>query len=157
MFGDQFCYFHWTPSLPNPHWLKALSRGRAWKHAPGFSSFDWRKRRVWPTDMCMPHVGGFSERTIKPETRPSIIDWLCQSGIPETQGARGFHRLHHEQMIDSEQTDFSVQKTTFPRMTCPAVRATGQLSRYRFCYLSATLSFSITRDTTCSHCKQWIN
>lgn len=31
---------------PIPHWLKALSTGRSGKHAAGFSSFDWRKRRV---------------------------------------------------------------------------------------------------------------
>lgn len=39
-----------------------------------------------------------------PETRPPIIDRLCPSGIPETQGARDFHRLRHEQMIDGEPT-----------------------------------------------------
>lgn len=34
------------PPPPIPHWLKALSTGRSGKHAAGFSSFDWRKRRV---------------------------------------------------------------------------------------------------------------
>lgn len=34
------------PNPPIPHWLKALSTGRAGKHAPGFSSFDWRKSRA---------------------------------------------------------------------------------------------------------------
>lgn len=110
--NSTFCWVCvWGSSLPfplpplpyspkNPHWLKAFSRGRAWKHAPGFSSFDWRKRRVQTTAAVQWLSGGtpvmFLRRfqiLIKPQTRLSIIDWLRQDGVPETQGARGFHRL----------------------------------------------------------------
>lgn len=68
-----------TPTLPTPHWLKALSTGRAGKHAPGFSSFDWRKVDFFffkPKDFC--------KGVVTPKYRQSSSD--CQSGDPETQG-----------------------------------------------------------------------
>lgn len=37
---------------------------------------------------------------VTPKYRQSSSD--CQSGDPETQGGRGFHRLRHVQMIDRE-------------------------------------------------------
>lgn len=132
MFGDLL--FPLRPLPPqNPHWLKALSRGRAWKHAPSFSSFDWRKRKVWlaaaaqwldvlKKRWCLSEV----ERNSTVNHRLTPPEWNPWDAGSE----RGFHRLHHEQMIGSELDYIFRLKNRFNNV------AIGQLNHHRI-YLNA--------------------